>query len=172
MTPDAALQSACCCGCSSTGWQTALQLRKPMLASRTSGRPCWSSLSIRMSFTLCAGGTLGKVCLHEATVTCLTCDDSPILACRYGKASPAVNGLAAVVLGVCLVPAGPASQPAAAAIATRMDTGSFLKLLEALQQDKFFLAAKTGPPSAASRPLTRGAAPAGGTIREPDLQNT
>ena len=71
--------------------------------------------------------------------------------CRYGKASSSVNGLAAAVLGACLVPTSPASQPVAEAIAARMDTGSYLKLLEALQQDKFFLAASCTP-SVSSRP--------------------
>lgn len=86
-------------------------------------------------------------------------------ACRFGARQVACTGLAAVLLGVCLLHSAP-TQPADSQqervttavlsdiISSRTGLAAFFGLLDALKQDPQFVQAASGP--AASRPTARG----------------
>lgn len=89
---------------------------------------------------------------------------------RLGKASSAINGLAAAALGTCALqhpsstsPANPRAGPVQDMIVSRMGTAKLLELLDALQEDRYYRAAKA-PLSTASRPQDRGSLPDAGAV--------
>ena len=86
---------------------------------------------------------------------------------RLGKASPAINGLAAAALGICALQHSsselasiPRAGPIQEILVSRIGAAKLLGLLDALQQDKYYLAAKALPCST-SRPQDRGGTASG-----------
>lgn len=88
--------------------------------------------------------------------------------CRFGARQVACTGLAAVLLGVCLLHSAPA-QPADSQqervtsavlsdiISSRIGLAAFFGLLDALKQDPHFVQAASGP--TAAKPAARSSQP-------------